>query len=286
MKLSIDQNNLLVIENPNIPQTKEYNCNVSGYEFSSFDKWLIVYHKKQFKIINLKDLGEKMGVIMIWSTDNSLSSIKLDINNVNNASKIFEWFDENTGEKYNFLYKFSENKLEELNKNLELLWSKIKFEKTHKWIISPMDDNDGEIDAMSFLFGLALIYGNIDIRNKNLKSIKIQVPLFGIYKEKSEMLDLIVKSVSENNIFLKTSIQETNDGIVYQITSSDFELLQIFVRFYEPIEKWLEISKYTDTLKIKEELVEFLNTNTEIPTEWKSEILNEIENWMIKVLVK
>ena len=37
--------------------------------------------------------------------------------------------------------------------------------------------------------------------------------------------------------FLKTNIQDTNDGIVYQITSSDFELLQIFARFYEPIEK-------------------------------------------------
>jgi hypothetical protein len=62
--------------------------------------------------------------------------------------------------------------------------------------------------------------------------------------------------------------------------------LQIFARFYEPIEKWLEISKYTDTLKIKEELLEFLNTNTEITTEWKSEVINEIENWIIKVLVK
>jgi hypothetical protein len=38
MKLSIDQNNLLVIENPNIPQTKEYNYNVGGYEFSGFDR--------------------------------------------------------------------------------------------------------------------------------------------------------------------------------------------------------------------------------------------------------
>ena len=286
MKLAIDQNNLLVIENPNIPQTKEYNYNVGGYEFSSFDKWVIVYHKKQFRLINLKDLWEKMWVIMVWGSNEETGKTKLDINSMNNALKIFEWFDEETWDKYNFLYKFAENKLEYLNKKLSLLWSKIKLKKTSKWICCPMDNEDGENEAMSFLFGLALVYGNIDIKNWNLKSIKIQVPLFGTYREKSELLDMIVEHISGENIFLKTSVQETNDGIVYQITSSDFELLQIFARFYEPIEKWLEISKHTDTLKIKEELMEFLNTNTEIPSEWKSEILNEIENWMIKILVK
>ena len=286
MKLTIDQNNLLVIENSNIPQSKEYNYNVGGYEFSSFDKWLVIYHKKQLKIINLKDLWEKMWVIMIWESNDDCEKKRLDINSMNNALKIFEWFDEDTWEKYNFLYKFTENKLEDLNKKLNLLWSKINLEKTSKWICCPMDDEDSENEAMSFLFGLVLVYGSIDIKNWNLKSIKIQVPLFGTYREKSELLDMIVESISGENIFLKTSVQETNDGIVYQITSSDFELLQIFARFYEPIEKWLEISKYTDTLKIKEELMEFLNTNTEIPTEWKSEVLNEIENWMIKILVK
>jgi hypothetical protein len=73
---------------------------------------------------------------------------------------------------------------------------------------------------------------------------------------------------------------------VYQITSSDYELLQIFAKLYEPIEKWLEINKYTDVLKIKEKLVEFLKTNKEIPNEWKKETIEEIENWMIKVLAK
>lgn len=287
MKLAIDQNNLLVIENPNIPQNKKYNYNVSGYKFSSFDKGLLVYHKKQFKLINMKDLWDKMWVILVWESDDNLKKINLDINSMNNALKLFEGFDEDNGEKYNFLYKFAENKIEDLNKKLSLLWSNINLKKTNKWICCPMDEEDSDDnDALSFLFWLALVYGSIDIKNWNLKSIKIQVPLFGTYREKSELLDTVIEFISVNNIFLKTNIQETNDGIVYQITSSDFELLQIFARFYEPIEKWLEISKYTDTLKTKEELVEFLNTNAEIPNEWKTEVLNEIGNWIIKVLVK
>jgi hypothetical protein len=43
--------------------------------------------------------------------------------------------------------------------------------------------------------------------------------------------------LADNGIFLKKNIQETKDGIVYQITSSDYELLQIFAKLYEPIEK-------------------------------------------------
>ena len=65
MKILIDDNNILSIENPNIPQTKEYSYDVSGYSFSDFDKGIIVYHKKQFKIINLKDLWDKMWIILV-----------------------------------------------------------------------------------------------------------------------------------------------------------------------------------------------------------------------------
>jgi len=38
MKILIDQNNLLTIENPNIPKLKEYTNIASGYSFSGYDK--------------------------------------------------------------------------------------------------------------------------------------------------------------------------------------------------------------------------------------------------------
>lgn len=54
--MGIDQNKLLTIVNENIPQTKEYTYNVSGYLFSDYDKGIVVLHKKERKIINLKNL--------------------------------------------------------------------------------------------------------------------------------------------------------------------------------------------------------------------------------------
>ena len=286
MKLSIDKNNLLVVENKNIPQNKEYCHNVSGFDFCDFDKWLIVYHKKQFKIINLKDLWEKMWVIMVWKKDEELINLKLNKKSVESALKLFEWFDEETWEKYYFLYKFKEWWLESLNKKLDKLWIKTKLKKTDKWICCDYLQEYLEYNPASFLFGLTLVYGNFVIKNWDFKSIKIQLPLFWKYQENTEIIDEVIATLSDNGIFVKKYIQKTNDGIVCQITSSDYELLEIFARFYESIEKWLKISKYNDTQNIKQELVKFIKTNSEIPNKWKEEVLKEIENGVIKILVK
>ncbi len=286
MKILVDKNNILVIENPNIPETKEYCHNVSGYEFCDFDKWIIAYHKNKFKIINLKDLWDKMWVIMVWKKDEELMDLKLDTKSVESALKMFEWFDEETGEKYYFLYKFKEWSLDGLNENLNKLGIKTRLEKTEKWICCNYSQEELEYNPASFLFGLTLVYGDFIIKNGDLKSIKIQLPLFWKYKENVDILNEVIATLSDNGIFVKKYIQQTNDGVVYQITSSDYELLEIFARFYESIEKWLKISKYNDIQNIKQELVKFIKTNKEIPSEWKEEALKEIENGEIKILVK
>jgi hypothetical protein len=87
------------------------------------------------------------------------------------------------------------------------------------------------------LFGLRLVYGDLNIKNNELKSIKIQIPLFSSFQENEELIDECVNSLTDNNIFFKKNIQKVKDGIVYQLTSSDFELLEIFAKLYQGIEK-------------------------------------------------
>ncbi len=286
MKILVDDNNILAIENPNIPKNKEYSYNVSGYDFSDFDKWIIVYHKKQFKIINLKDLWDKMWIILVWEHDDEYDNMELDVESMENALKIYDWFDENTGEKYYFLYKFGENKMNELQEKLAKLWSEIKLEKTEKWICLPIVDGELVYNPISFLFGLVLVYWNFQIKDLDLKAIKVQIPLFWKYVEKQDIIDENLSVLSENGLYVNKNLQRTNDGIIYELTSSDYELLQHFARFYEPIEKWLKISKYDDVLNVKKELIEFIKTNPEIPSEGKDEVLEFLENGMIKIMNK
>ena len=286
MKILVDDNNILSIENENIPQVKQYSYNVNGYSFSDFDKWIIVYHKKQFKIINLKDLWDKMWVILVGEHDDEYEDMKLDLESMESALKIFDWFDENTGEKYYFLYKYGENKMNELQEKLSKLGSKIELKKTEKWICLPRTDEELIYNPISFLFGLVLIYWNLQIKDWDLKAIKVQIPLFGKYMETQDIINEILWVLAENGLYVNKNIQRTDDWIIYELTSSDYELLQHFARFYEPIEKWLKISKYDDVLNVKKELIEFIKTNPEIPSEWKDKVLKTLENGMIKVMIK
>ena len=286
MKILVDKNNLLAIENENIPQNKEFTHIVNGFKFSDFDKWMIVYHKKQFKIINLKDLWDKMWIIMVWEHDDEYDNMELDLESMESALKLFDWFNEENWEKYFFLYKYGENKMEELNKKLVKLWSKIKLSKNEKWIIIPYSDDELVFNPISFLFGLVLVYGTFQIKNWDLRAIKTQIPLFGQYMDKQDIIDEILDVLAENWLYVNRNIQDTNDGIIYEITSSDYELLEFFANFYEPIEKWLKISKYEEVQDIKNNLIDFLSSNSDIPDEWRDEVLRQITNWMIKILVK
>lgn len=286
MKIIVDDNNILSIENPNIPRNKEYSYNVSGYSFTDFDKWIVVYHKKQFKIINLKDLWDKMWIILVWEHDDEYDNMELDVESMESALKLFDGFDENTGEKYYFLYKFGENKMNELQEKLVKLWSKIQLEKTEKGICLPLINEELVYNPISFLFGLVLVYGNIQIKDWDLKAIKVQIPLFGKYLDKQDIIVETLAVLSENGLYVNKNIQRTDDGIIYELTSSDYELLQHFLRFYEPIEKWLKISKYDEVWNIKNQLIEFIKTNPEIPSEWKEDVLKVLENGMIKVMIK
>ena len=85
MKIEKDKNNLLTIFNEQIPQTKEYTYHVGGYTFSDFDKEIIVLHKKERKIINLKNLGDNMSVI--YMKDEEIQKLRNQIKHLEETKK-------------------------------------------------------------------------------------------------------------------------------------------------------------------------------------------------------
>ena len=128
MKITFDANNLLVIENPNIPQVKEYTYETSGYRFSSYDKGIIILHKKDFKIINLKDLGDNMNVVYFQEAKSS--PMILDQEALQQALGMFNAFDETTGKTYFFIPNMPVKDIQEKNQTLEKLQIKSRLTKT------------------------------------------------------------------------------------------------------------------------------------------------------------
>ncbi|MCF7835161.1 hypothetical protein K9M48_03855 [Candidatus Gracilibacteria bacterium] len=294
MKILIDQNNLLTIENPNIPKLKEYSNIASGYNFSDYDKGIIVYHKKQIKIINLKNLGDTMNVFWIKKRKPFIEN-KLDEDGFESAFGLFNGFDENTGKKYFFIPKIKESEFEILKKKLHKLAVDINLEKNEKGVcVSSLSDGDNKIPSaiinngitsiFSFLFGLVLIYGKMDIKNGDLVSIKIHIPLFGQYIKYKEELDSLLKFLQEDGIFISRSIVQNKDGITYQISSSDYEFLGSLAYFYQSIEKIQKILKQETTENIKSELINFLEINDLIPEDGKEDVIAMIEDGIVKIL--
>jgi len=258
----IDKNNLLCQSQPT-NKTKEYKYIIDGYNIQDFDKPIYIYHKKQIKIINFKDLGDKMAVFYINQHPTKLPT-KLNTKSFILAFNLYPWFDEETGTKYGFLPKFSHHKIDTTNTILTKLKQKTSLQNTDKWICSSIFQDDfQDIDYISFLFGLTLLFGKFDIKNNDLKSAKFHLPIFGQHIFPKDLLTKIQQQLQKQWIFIQTSYQETNDGETIQITITDYQILQSFAKFLLPIENINKISKYEYTKIAKTKLLDFLSTETQ-----------------------
>lgn len=101
-----------------------------------------------------------------------------------------------------------------------------------------------------------------------------------------EHFDTIQQQLAEKGIFITTSKQTTNDGIIYQISCNDYELLKNFADYAKSIENINKITKEEQALEYKKSLLEFLQSNPDIPTEGKAEVLQQIQAGTIKLLTK
>ncbi len=259
---------------------------------------MVVLHKKDFKLVNLKHLGDGMQVIYVKNS--RLGEINLDIDMFKQWFGIFHGFDEETGQEYSFLPNFPHKDIEVFNKNFTSLGVDLVSEISPKWVlvnVEPVRDIwDSLTEILSFFFALFLVYGkfeikkfeinNEEIKKPELLGVKIQVPLFGQYLRYQEQFDGMVEILQNAGIFIKTDVLDTNNWIVYQMSTTDYELLEIFAKWYEAIEKIEKISKRDFTAEMKTKLLDFLAEDTQIPQDGKEEVMSSIESWVVKFLAK
>lgn len=93
-----------------------------------------------------------------------------------------------------------------------------------------------------------------------------------------ENFDHIILDLQHHGIFLKKDLVETNNGIVYQISSNDWELLEVFAKWHEAIEKFGKISKKAFTQDMKDKLIAFLLSDVNIPENGRQNVLDNIHS--------
>jgi hypothetical protein len=92
-----------------------------------------------------------------------------------------------------------------------------------------------------------------------------------------DILDIMIKKLQEHGFFMKADKLTNNNGITYQISCNDYELLETYAKWYEPVEKFKKITKRDFTEEMKTKLIEFIQTNEEIPQKGKNEVVKAIE---------
>ncbi|MBU0626249.1 hypothetical protein KKG31_05890 [Patescibacteria group bacterium] len=107
-------------------------------------------------------------------------------------------------------------------------------------------------------------------------SIKIQLPLFGHYLKYTESLDEMMMKLQQHGIFMKADKLDTNNGIIYQISCNDYELLEVFAKWYERVEKFGKITKSDFTQEMKKNLLAFVLEDKQIPDEGKNEVIGSL----------
>ena len=74
--------------------------------------------------------------------------------------------------------------------------------------------------------------------------------------------------------------------MIYQISCNDYEVLKNFAEYYKTIEKIKKIPKYDLALETKENIIDFIATNKEIPQDGKAEVVKQLKTGTIKLLTK
>ena len=266
---------------------RTYRHNFQWYNFDEENCIFYVWHKKEIKLIESKNLWSTMTVFFIKSwyfeVDQLTDSIKTWILS---SCQIFSAFDEDNWWTYNFLPYFPTKLVDEKNTLFQRLWLNIQLSNSPKWVLINAEWNKLNIEDLDiqwqiwFLFWLTLLYWKFENKWDKLSAIKIQLPLFGQFLSIWDQIKNIQIQLQSNWIFIQISENTQWDKCTYEITSNDYELLDIFSKLYLPVENFSQITKREQAQEAIEALKKFLSD------EWENELINIINNSCVKLLQK
>lgn len=279
----------LIKQDDKLHTGKTYRHNFQWYSFEEENCTFYVWHKKEIKLIESKNLWSTMNVFFLKDWELQVNELTNNIKNwIFAACQIFSAFDEDNGWFYNFLPYFPTKSVEEKNTLFEKLWLNIQLSNSPKWILIKNNETENKVNIEDldiewkiwFLFGLTLLYWKFENKWEKLSAIKIQLPLFGQFLSMWDEIKNIQKNLQDEWIFIQISENIQWDKHTYEITSNDYELLEIFAKLYLPVENFSQITKREQAQEATEALKNFLWT------QWENELITKVDNSCVKLLQK
>ncbi len=212
---------------------KEYTITAWWQTRTAVDHTMLVWHKDQLKEIAWKDLGNTMSLIRL--VPNMLDQI----NEANDMSDgfvraflsvftMYRWYDETKDQHYHYIPKTTGSKLDTLVSQIHafLQTDSITVINTQKWWCTiehslALSDAEAKKYCLAQFLGIALVYGKALIVKDTLIAYKIQIPTHAYAIV--EALDQLSQEMRELSFVINT--QHNSDQHVYEITTSDYDLL-------------------------------------------------------------
>ncbi len=289
-KFWFDEHHLLALEATDWGYSKDYSLCFSWCRILSKDKGTLIYNKRQWRIIHLKEISEGMQACYIQ--EKNIDGLKLNVSMIENAFALFQWFNEETWEKYHYLPFFSKN-VEVLEKDLnEFFWLQLKITKEAQWnfvrwvkvsYAFPKELSD----ILSFVFALIGIYWRIDEKNWEVSAVRVHVPLVW-WTHIDEELDEAFKKLSEEYWLFIASQKVQNWGkTIYQFASNDGEILNLYVNWLNSYRKtdYYKLNNYSKKQQeIKDQLIDYIKNEETLDIDWKDEVLKLLDKHVVKFI--
>ena len=259
------EHHILGIEHSEIANNKEYSLCFSGFHIKSKDKWILIYNKRNRRIIHLKEISEGMQVCYLQ--ERGVKNIPFDVSMLVNALVLFQGFNEETWEKYHYLPSFSKDEKKWQEELKTFFWLEVSIKKEAqgtflRWLDSTFSFPKTVEELLSFIFALVWIYWKFEEKNNEIMGIKVHVPLvWGVHIDE-ELEKKFQELVEQYWIFISSQRIQSWKKSIFQFQSNDRELLSLFI--------WW-IKSYRDVLytldgylkkqdEIKGELLEYIKT--------------------------
>lgn len=230
MTIYFDQQHILCA-GPVANEQKRYRYTVGGYSFEDFNKEILIYNKRQWRLIQLKDFSEGMQVAIAVKRNTALP-FTIDEDQFGNVLSLFSGFDEESGQHYHFL-PFCNHSPAHLNELCKSYGLTCTIEKTSQGLFIRNLDQKFSIPTtldqqLGFLFSLVLLYGKSDRKGEHSTGIKIHFPLFGIWNRLEDDFFAMIQHLQQIGLFISPNIHEQGNKKTLELSSNDFELLELF----------------------------------------------------------
>lgn len=233
MNLITTDNNWFLCTTNSSDNRKEYTITAWWQARTAVDHNMLVWHKEQLKEIPWKDLGNTMQLIRL--VPNMLDQIN-EANDMSetfvsvflSAFALYQWYDETSHQSYYYIPKTTGERLETLIHQTETFLQNnyLTIINAQKWWFTidhdlSLSDRDGQRYSLAQFLGIALVYGKALIVKDTLIAYKIQIPTHAYAIV--EALDQLSYDMRELSFVINT--QHNSDQQVYEITTSDYDLL-------------------------------------------------------------